>query len=72
MQSPYGKPDAFRPLPNTNPVSLSERTGCCWPIEHGSTHLFCNASVNPRSRNRWCDGHYRMGNSLTYKAGRDG
>lgn len=60
-------PTAFEPLPETKPVPLEERTGCCWPIETGHRVYFCNAPINPKSRNNWCDTHYKLGNSTTYK-----
>lgn len=65
-------PDAFRPLAGTIPATLDDRTGCCWPIEGGKKIMFCDATPNPRSRHKWCDAHFRMGTSATYKTNRDG
>lgn len=53
------KPGAWDALPGTTPVSLDDRTGCCWPIGRGSPFLFCN---EPRGEHHhWCDQHVKIG-----------
>lgn len=42
--------------PDSNPVSLFERTGCCYATTEHSPHLFCNAEVN---KGDYCEFHYR-------------
>ena len=32
--------------PKSNPVSLIERTGCCYPVTEAKPHLFCNADAD--------------------------
>jgi hypothetical protein len=32
--------------PDSKPVSLMERTGCCYPTTKDGPHLFCNAPIN--------------------------
>ena len=34
--------DVWKPLPNSKPVGLMERTGCAWPLSEG---LFCNEPI---------------------------
>lgn len=41
-------------------ATLTERTGCCWPIGDRD-YLFCNEVVDPKSRNNWCYEHHRLG-----------
>lgn len=43
--------------PDTTPVPLMERTGCCYPTTEHSPHLFCNAEV---SKSSYCDFHQRV------------
>lgn len=33
--------DVWKPLPNSKPVGLMERTGCCWPVDN----LYCNEPI---------------------------
>jgi len=49
INQPYRPPDtaaanpsAFVPLPGSKPVTLMERTGCCWPVGSAEVQLFCD------------------------------
>lgn len=41
-------------VPESKPVSLHERTGCCYPTTGESPHLFCNEPTQGRD---YCDFH---------------
>jgi hypothetical protein len=36
---------AWRPLPDSTPVTLLERTGCKWPVSVDGAVLFCNCAI---------------------------
>lgn len=44
----------------TKYATLTERTGCCWPIGDRD-FLFCNEAVDPKSKNSWCPKHHKLG-----------
>lgn len=43
--------------PDSKPVPLIERTGCCYPTSEEKPHLFCNEPVNS---GEYCEFHYRV------------
>lgn len=43
--------------PDTVPVPLNDRTGCCYPTTAEGPHLFCNA---PKSTGDYCEFHYQL------------
>jgi hypothetical protein len=59
----------YSPLPNTKPVPLDLRTGCCWPIDTENGYLFCNEPKYDGSKNGWCTEHYKMGIPLHQRGG---
>jgi len=62
------------PLPGSDPVPLSECTGCRWPLGD-SPFLFCNMPVTEGElvtgrRPMWCDAHSKIGyrpNVVTFR-----
>lgn len=42
-------------VPGSRPVSLVERTGCCYPTSSDKPHLFCN---QPKDRGDYCEFHF--------------
>ena len=42
-----------RIVPGSTPVTLIERTGCCWPVGHDGLTLFCNEATD----NTYCEHH---------------
>lgn len=47
-------PSSFEPLPSSKPTTLTDATGCMWPIgDHG---LFCNAGRE--SGSHYCPHHH--------------
>lgn len=44
-------------VPDSKPVPLMERTGCCYPTTGEKPHLYCN---EPISKGEYCGTHYRV------------
>jgi hypothetical protein len=44
-------------VPESKPVPLMERTGCCYPTTPEGPHLFCN---EPAGRGDYCEFHFRI------------
>lgn len=42
-------------VPDSKPVPLGERTGCCYPTTGEKPHLFCN---EPLAHGDYCETHY--------------
>lgn len=51
---------AWEPIPGIEPVSLMERTGCCWIVTQDSPFLYCNHSVDEGSKLSYCSHHLDM------------
>lgn len=45
------------PVPESIPVPLMERTGCCYPVTPEGPHLFCNL---PTEKGDYCKWHTRV------------
>lgn len=50
---------AWTPLPGTNPVPLTEITGCKWPVNESGPALFCNHE-KPDHQDSYCATHAAM------------
>ena len=44
-------------VPDSQPVPLIERTGCCYPTTNEKPHLFCN---EPTGRGDYCEFHFQV------------
>lgn len=44
-------------VPESKPVPLMERTGCCFPTTSDRPHLFCDL---PLGRGAYCQTHYKV------------
>ena len=65
LHRPKPKSDKRRPpmflrivtAPDSKPVGLIERTGCCYPTTKEGPHLFCNANTNGSD---YCEFHLQV------------
>lgn len=44
-------------VPDSKPVPLMDRTGCCYPTTGEKPHLFCN---EPTAKGDYCEFHFRI------------